>query len=336
MRAAIIERPGIEHLHIVERPESQPGAGEVLVRIRAASLNYRDNLVVVGGYGGRQKQEKLIPLSDGAGEIAALGPGVSRWKVGERVVASLFPDWISGSISEGKIKRQLGGTIDGCACEYRVFPEHTLLRTPSHLSDVEAATLPCAALTAWSAVASQGHVGPGDVVLTQGAGGVSIFALQFAQLAGASVIATSSSADRLARLADLGARHLINYREDPEWGRTARAETGGRGVDHVVEVGGGGTLKQSIRAVRVGGTISMIGVLSKAAPDFNPALVVMQNIRLQGVTVGSREQFERMLAAIELHRLRPIVDRVFPLAELRQALDYLGTGRQFGKICVEI
>jgi alcohol dehydrogenase len=336
MRAAVIEHPGIEHLHIVDRPDPTPGPGEVLVRIRAASLNYRDNLVVAGGYGARQKQEKLIPLSDSAGEIAALGRGVTRWKVGERVMGCLFPDWTGGPISEDKIKRQLGGSVDGCACEYRVFPDYGLEGTPDHLSDIEAATLPCAALTAWSAVESQGHVGRGDTVLTQGAGGVSLFALQFAHLAGASVIATSSSSDRLARLGTLGARHLINYREDPEWGRTARAETAGRGVDHVVEVGGGGTLKQSIRAVRVGGTISMIGVLSKTAPDFNPALVVMQNIRLQGVTVGSRDQFEHMLAAIKTHRLRPIVDRVFPLSELRAALDFLGTGRQFGKICIEI
>lgn len=336
MRAAVIERPGIEHLRIVDRPDPEPGPGEVLLRLRAAALNYRDNLVVVGGYGSRQRHEGLIPLGDGAGEIAAVGPGTSRWKAGDRVMACLFPDWLAGPIAEDKIRRQLGGSIDGCACEYRVLPADALVRTPSHLSDLEAATLPCAALTAWSAIVNQGQVAPGDTVLTQGAGGVSLFALQFAIMTGAEVIATSSSTERLKRLGEMGARHLINYREEPEWGRAARAATGGRGVDHVVDVGGGGTLKQSLRAVRVGGTISMIGVLSKAPPNFNPAVVVMQNIRLQGVTVGSREQLEQMAAAVETRRLRPIIDRVFPLAELRPALDYLATGRQFGKICIEI
>jgi len=336
MRAAILERPGLDNLRIKEVPEPAPGPGEVLVRLRAASLNYRDTLTVVGGYGSRQKQERLIPLADGAGEVAALGPGSTHWKLGDRVIGCLFPDWLGGPITEEKIKRQLGGSVDGCACEFRVFPEHGLVRTPEHLSDIEAATLPCAALTAWSAIASQGHIGPGDTVLTQGSGGVSLFALQFARLAGASVIATSSTSGRLARLEALGARHLINYRGEPQWGRAARTLTAGRGVDHVVEVGGGGTLEQSIRAVRVGGTISMIGVLSQAKPEFNLALVVMQNIRLQGVTVGSRDQFEHMVSAIATHQLRPVIDRSFPLSELRQAIEYVAAGRHIGKVCIEI
>lgn len=336
MKAALIERPGLDHLRLTELPEPKPGPGEVLVRLRAASLNYRDMLVVNGGYGSRQRQENLIPLSDGAGEVAALGAGVTEWKPGDRVMPCLFPNWHGGDLTAEKTDQNLGGMLDGTAAEYGVFRADALVRIPDHLSDIEAAALPCAALTAWSAVITQGRIGPGNTVLTQGSGGVSLFALQFAHMAGATVIATSSSGAKLERLARLGARHLINYREEPEWGRRVAALSGGRGVDHVVEVGGGGTLAQSLRAVRAGGAISLIGVLSKAKPDFNLAVVVMNNIRLQGVTVGSKEQFEQMAAAIAAHRLRPVIDRTFPLAELRPALEYLATGQHLGKVCIEI
>jgi NADPH:quinone reductase-like Zn-dependent oxidoreductase len=336
MKAAVIERPGLDNLKIEELPTPEPGPGEILVRLRAASLNFRDTLTVIGGYGSRQKQARLIPLSDGAGEVAAVGPGAERWRLGDRVIGCLMPDWQGGELSEEKGAVSLGGSVDGCAAEYRLFPATGLVRTPEHLSDLEAATLPCAALTAWSAVITQGRVGPGDIVLTQGTGGVSLFALQFARLAGARVLATSSAPDRLQRLRELGAGDVVNYREVPEWGRWARALTGGRGVDHVVEVGGAGTLAQSVRAVRVGGTISLIGVLGGAKPDFNLALVVMQNIRLQGVTVGSRDQLEAMLAAISAHKLRPVIDRVFPLTEIRTAIGHLGAGRHVGKVCISI
>jgi NADPH:quinone reductase-like Zn-dependent oxidoreductase len=336
MKAAVIVRPGLDNLIIEELPMPSPGPGEVLVRLRAAALNFRDTLTVVGGYGSRQKQERLIPLGDGAGEVAELGVGVTSWQRGDRVIACLMPNWQGGEMSEEKSAASLGGSIDGCATEYQIFPATGLVRTPEHLSDIEAATLPCAALTAWSAVISQGRVGPSDTVLTQGTGGVSLFALQFARLAGARVIATSSRPDRLQRLLELGAGEVINYREVPDWGRRARALTGGRGIDHVVEVGGAGTLAQSIRAVRVGGTLSLIGVLGGAKPDFNLAHVVMQNIRLQGVTVGSRDQLEHMLAAIAAHKLKPVIDRVFPLAEIRAAIEHLGAGRHVGKVCISL
>src|SRR6266567_4249463 len=336
MRAAVLERPGLDNLKIEQLPTPEPGPGEVLVRLRAASLNYRDTLTVVGGYGSRQKQEALIPLSDGAGEVAAVGADVDRWRAGDRVIGCLMPNWQGGKMSEEKSAISLGGSVDGCAAEYRLFPATGLVRTPEHLSDIEAATLPCAALTAWSAVVTQGGVGPGDIVLTQGTGGVSLFALQFARLTGARVISTSSAPDRLQRLRELGASDVVNYHEVPDWGRWARGLTAGRGVDHVVEVGGGGTLAQSVRAVRVGGTISLIGVLGGAKPDFNLALVVMQNIRLQGVTVGSRDQFERMLAAVGAHTLRPVIDRVFPLEEIRAAIEHLGAGRHVGKVCIAL
>ncbi len=336
MKAAVLQRPGLDHLKIEDLPVPEPGPGEVLVRLRAASLNYRDTLTAVGGYGSRQKLERLIPLSDGAGEVVEVGPGVTSWRNGDRVIGCLMPNWQGGEMSEEKSAASLGGSIDGCAVEYRVFPATGLVHTPEHLSDIEAATLPCAALTAWSAVVSQGRVGPGDTVLTQGTGGVSLFALQFARRAGARVLAISSAPDRLKHLRELGAGDVANYREMPEWGRWARALTGSRGVEHVVEVGGAGTLPQSIRAVRVGGTISLIGVLAGAKPDFNLAHVVMRNIRLQGVTVGSRDQFEQMLAAIAAHELKPVIDRVFPLAEIRAALEHLGARRHIGKVCIAI
>ncbi len=336
MRAAVIERPGLDHLKLEELPIPEPRRGEVLVRLRAASLNYRDTLTAVGGYGARQKRERLIPLSDGAGEVVEVGSDPGSWRRGDRVIGCLMPNWQGGEMSEGKSAASLGGSVDGCAAEYRVFSATGLVRTPEHLSDMEAATLPCAALTAWSAVMTQGRVGPGDVVLTQGGGGVSVFALQFARLAGARVLAISSSLERLVRLRDLGASDVANYRDMPEWGRWARSLTAGRGVDHVVEVGGAGTLAQSVRAVRAVGTVSLIGVLGGAKPDFNLAHIVMQNIRLQGVTVGSRDQFEQMLAAIGLHKLRPVVDRVFPLAEIRTAIEYLSSGRHFGKVCIAL
>jgi NADPH:quinone reductase-like Zn-dependent oxidoreductase len=336
MKAAVVVRPGLDDLRIEDLPVPEPGPGEVLVRLRAAALNYRDTLTVVGGYGSRQKQERLIPLGDGAGEIAQVGAGVGSWRRGDRVMGCLMPDWQGGEMSEEKSAASLGGSVDGCAVEYRAFPATGLVRTPDHLSDIEAATLPCAGLTAWSALVSQGGICPGDTVLTQGTGGVSLFALQFARLVGASVIATSSTPDRLERLRSLGAGDVINYREVPDWGRQARALTGVRGVDHVVEVGGAGTLAQSVRAVRVGGTISLIGVLGGAKPDFNLAHIVMQNIRLQGVTVGSRDQFEHMLAAIATHKLRPVIDRVFPLAEIRAAIEHLGSRRHIGKVCIAI
>ena len=337
MKAYVLEGPGgIDSLKLVERPTPEPGPGEVLVRVRACSLNYRDHLALKGGYGSRQKQADLIPLSDGAGEIAAVGPGVSRFQPGDRVLASFFMDWLDGEPTDAGLLSALGGKVDGMLTEYRVLPQHAVAKTPEHLSDVEAAALPCAALTAWSAVIRHAGTKPGDVVLTQGTGGVSLFALQFAKLAGAQVIATSSSNDKLERVRKLGADHVINYREDEEWGRTANSLTGGRGVDLVVEVGGGGTLKQSMRAARVGGPMAMIGVLAGARQELNLPLVVMQDLRLQGVTVGSIASLEKMLAAIRQHGMRPVIDRVFPFTDVAGAFAHMAAGKHFGKVCVTV
>ena len=337
MRAAVLSKAGIDNLSVVDLPDPEPGPGEVLVRVRAATLNYRDLLTVEGGYGSRQRTENLIPVSDGAGDVVAVGEGVTRFAAGDRVVANFFQEWLSGEPDEAGLHSGLGGQVDGMACELRVLPEYGLCHTPGHLTDAEAAALPCAGLTAWSAVFDQGGVKPGDLVLTQGSGGVSAFALQFAKLAGAEVISTSSSDAKLERLRDLGSDHLINYVDTPEWARPAREISGGRGLDLVVEVGGAGTLEQSIKAVRLGGAVMLIGVLSGANHEFRLPLVVTRKIRLEGVTCGSREQFEAMLRAVDQNGLRPALDdQRFDLDQLPAALAHLREGRHFGKVVVEI
>lgn len=337
MRAAVLSAAGLDNLSVVELPDPEPGPGEVLVRVRAATLNYRDLLTVEGGYGSRQKTEGLIPVSDGAGEVLAVGAGVTRFQPGDHVVANFFQDWLAGEPTEHAMHSGLGGLLDGMACEMRVLPEHGLAHTPAHLDHAEAAALPCAALTAWSAVIDQGRVKPGDVVLTQGSGGVSVFALQFARMAGAQVIATSSSDAKLERLKSLGADHLINYAETPEWARAARDAVGGRGLDLVVEVGGAGTLEQSVKAVRLGGAIALIGVLSGANHEFRLPLVVTRKIRLEGVTCGSYEQFDAMLRAIAQNGLRPALDDTrFGLDDLPAAFAHMRAGEHFGKIVIEI
>lgn len=336
MKAAILEAPGIDNLKIKDVDVPRPGPGEVLVRLRAASLNYRDWVVIDGGYGAQQRRENLILLSDGAGEVAEVGPDVRIWSPGDRVVGSLVPLWRAGPPNEARLRSTLGGSLDGTACEYRVWPSNALIPIPPHLSFVEAATLPCAAVTAWSAVISHGQARPGQSVVTQGTGGVALFAVQFAKLAGARVIAMSSADEKLARLQALGAAHFVNYTTKPEWGDYVRHLSGDTGADNIIEIGGAKTLMQSVRAVRVGGTISLIGVVAGARADVNLGPIVTRNIRLQAVTVGSTEQFFDMMEAVAQHEIHPVVDSVFPLAELRAALDHLRSGMHVGKVCIEI
>jgi NADPH:quinone reductase-like Zn-dependent oxidoreductase len=322
---------GIDSLTLTERPEPRPGPGQVLLKMRAFSLNYRDLMMVKGLYNPKLSLP-VVPLSDGVGEVIGLGEGVTRVKTGDRVAGIFMQRWLSGELTDAAARSSLGGGGDGMLAEYVVLHQDGVVHVPEHLTDEEAATLPCAAVTAWHALITEGGLKAGDTVLVQGTGGVSLFALQFAKMSGARVIATSSSDDKLERVRSLGASDGINYKTAPDWDDRARKLTGGVGVDHVVEVGGGGTLSQSLRAVRLGGRISLIGVLSGNSGQVNPLPILMKNVRVQGIFVGSREMFEAMNRAIALHRLRPVVDRVFPFTEAREALRYLESGKHFGKI----
>lgn len=326
----IQESFSLDSLRMTERPRPEPGPREVLVQMRAASVNYRDLMVVKGQYNPRMHLPR-IPLSDGVGEVKALGQGVTRVKVGDRVAGMFMPAWVDGELTDAKAKSALGGAVDGVLAEYVALPEDGVASVPAELSDVEAAALPCAALTAWNALITHGRIKPGDTVLVQGTGGVSLFALQFAKMAGARVIATSSSDEKLARALELGASDGINYRTTPDWDVQTRTLTGGVGVDHIVEVGGAGTLGRSLRAVRTGGHISLIGVLSGGG-EVNPMPILMKQVRVQGIFVGSRAMFEAMCQAVELHRMHPVIDRVFPFDQAPEALRHMEGATHFGKI----
>lgn len=336
MKAYEIQEFGIDKLVLTERDDPTPGANEVVVKFHAASLNYRDFMVVSGTYNPRMKMP-AVPLSDGAGEIVEIGEKVTKWKVGDRVMPIFAQRWFDGQSSEEKRRTSLGAGSqwDGVLREFGSFSEESVVAIPEHLSYVEAATLPCAALTAWNALFVSGKVRPGETVLTLGTGGVSIFAAQFAKMAGARLIATSSSDAKLARLKELGADHVINYRETEDWDKAVIDLTGGVGVDHVVEVGGAGTLARSINAVRIGGHVAMIGALTGAG-NFNPVTVFMKAIRLQGIFVGSRAMMLDMLDAISVNSIKPIVDRVFEFDQIGEALAHMGNAGHFGKIVVRI
>lgn len=336
MKVAMVNPIGLDNLAIIDTDEPRPGPGEILVRMHAASLNYRDLLAVAGGYGSTQKQANLIPLSDGAGEVVEVGDDVHEWKSGDRVMSCFFPDWQTGPARAESFFTDLGGRHDGVACQYRVFRANAVVAIPRTMDYVSAATLPCAAATAWTALIDVANTGPGQTVLTQGTGGVSLFALQIARMAGAEVYATSSSENKLERLTALGASHVINYVEDPDWGKTINKMTRRRGVDAVVEVVGGDSFKQSMRAVAVGGVICTIGVVGGARAELNIPVAIMQNVRIQGISAGSRAALSRMATAFEHHGVKPVVDRVFPLSELKEALLYLKQQRHIGKVCIEI
>ncbi len=325
---------GFEHLRLATRPQPKPGPGQVLLKMRAASLNYRDLVVPIRGYGAFTGTLPLIPVSDGVGQVVEVGAGVTRVQVGDRVCPCFHQGWIAGEPDLERMTRTLGGPIDGAMADYMCLSEQGVVKVPAHLSDDEAATLPCAALTAWSALVTGEGLRPGARVLVQGTGGVALFALQFAKLVGAHVTVISSSDDKLARARQLGADAGINYTTTPEWSRPAKELTGGRGFDQIVELGGEKTLPQSLRAIRPGGTISLIGVLSGSALAAPLGLVVTRQVRLQGITVGHRDGLEAMLRAVAQHRLRPVIDRVFAFAQLPEALSHLKSGAHFGKICI--
>jgi NADPH:quinone reductase-like Zn-dependent oxidoreductase len=336
MKAYEVREFGIDNLALVDQEVPEIEANEVLVRFHAASVNYRDLMVVEGRYNPRMKLP-AVPFSDGAGEIAEVGAEVSRWKAGDRVMPIFVQQWIDGGPSEEKRRTALGAGAwwQGVLREYGAFHEDGLVRIPDHLSYEEAATLPCAAITAWHALAVSGDLQAGETVLTLGTGGVSVFALQFAKLFGARVISTSSSDEKLSRMLGLGADETINYKKHEDWDAAVLELTDKRGVDHVVEVGGGGTLARSLNSVRVGGHIALIGAL-EAAGEFSYASIFMRQVRLQGIFTGSRTMFEDMNRAIDEAKLRPVVDKVFEFSQVKEALRHMERGSHFGKIVVKI
>lgn len=334
MSKAIIVAPngGFDNVGVGTSPALPPRPGEIRVRLRASSLNYHDYAVVSGMWG---PQEPRIPMSDGAGDVVAIGEGVDDFKVGDAVVSTFFPTWLDGSPHVDSFATVPGDGVDGYAREEVTGPATSFTHAPKNWSHAEAATLTTAGLTAWRALFSDDHLKPGETVLVQGTGGVSIFALQFAKMAGANVVATSSSDEKLERLKALGADHVINYRSNLKWGETARDMTGGRGVDHVIDVGGPSTLQQSMAAVRVAGHISIIGILSgvECSLELIPALT--KQIRLQGVLVGSRAQQIEMIRAIERNGMHPVIDKSFPLEDIVAAFRHQESNAHIGKICLE-
>ena len=326
---------GPEALFVTDRPRPEPGPGAVLVRLSAASINYRDLALIRGDYG-KPPLDPLVPLSDGAGEVVAVGEGVTRWRAGDRVIFAMRPEWKNGSPSRRAVTTSLGMTLDGVLTEFRVGAEDELVRTPSHLADEQAASLPIAAVTAWAALVTGGGLRAGESVVVQGTGGVSLFALQFAKHIGATTIVLSSSDEKLQRARALGADHTINYRRTPEWQNEVTALTGGEGADHIVDVGGTATFDRSLEALRPGGNLYVVGFLGGMQLNLDLPNVFRRVPVIRGLSVGSIADFEAMNAAIENWKLVPIVDRVFARHELGAALDYMAAGAQFGKIALRI
>jgi len=333
MRAWSIDAFGFENLHLIDRPDPQPGHGQVVVAVQAVSLNFRDLLIVKGLYNPKMPLPR-IPASDAAGEVIAVGPGVTRAAVGDRVCGTFMQRWISGPLTDAAARSALAGDIDGVLAERVVLSEEGVVKFPAYLTFEEAATLPCAALTAWNALA-EGGLRVGETVLVQGTGGVSIFALQIAKSFGARVLVTSGHDDKLERAMGMGASAGVNYRTTPDWDKWAKAQTGGVGVDHVVEVGGAGTLERSLKAVRTGGHIALIGVLAGIG-TVNPISILMRAIRVRGIYVGSRGMFEEMNRAFELHRVKPVIDYTYPFEDFPRALQYLESAGHFGKVVVRV
>lgn len=325
---------GFEALKEVERAAPKPGPGQVLVRVRAASFNYRDVMIAGGGYAGRAKLP-LIPLSDGAGDVVETGAGVTRVKSGDRVCGIFFQRWITGPVRPDIQDAALGGTADGMLTELALLEGEGVVPVPDHLSYAEAAALPCAGVTAWNGlVEASGGVRPGDAVLLLGTGGVSIFGLQFARLAGARAVIVSTSDEKLARARDLGAAETINSKSVTDWQDKVRAATGGRGVDHVLDVTGGETTQKSLVSMRPGGHIAIIGARSGPGGELDRRQILQRGLKVSGVNVGSRAMFETMNRAITANRMRPIVDRTFPFRDAVAAYREFATGRHFGKVVI--
>lgn len=332
MRLVRLKAAGLANLELVEEENPEPAPGELLVRIRANSINFHDHMVATGAI---PTAPGRIPMSDGAGEIVGLGEGVEGFQAGDQVVSTFWPYWLSGEMTSATRQDIPGDNVDGYAAEYVCMPAHAFTKAPKGLTPAESATLPCAGVTAWRGLVVSGQVKPGDTVLVLGTGGVSLFALQFAKAAGARVIATSSSEEKLDRLKRLGADEVINYKAIPDWGAETRKFTEGRGVDHVVEVGGPATLAQSVAACRTGGHIALIGVLTGFAAEISIPALFSNQIRISGISIGSRTDQEDMIRAIDANGIKPVIDRSFALEEMAAGFEYYETRRHFGKICIE-
>ena len=325
----------LDALQLQESEAPRPGPGQVTVRIRACSLNHRDLNIVSGSYTSVPIQPAAIPLSDGAGEVSAIGPEVTRWKVGDRVAPIFVQRWLGGELKPEYRPSALGGPSDGVLAEHIVLSEEGLVRIPAHMSFEQAATLPCAAVTAWNAALVRGRLQPGQTIVTLGTGGVSLFAAQLALMTGARVIATTGSDEKIERLRRLGVNEVINYRTTPEWDARVHELTGGRGADLVVEVGGPGTLAKSIGAIRYCGHISSVGNLAGKS-TIDPGTLFAKRASMCGIQVGSRDMFEAMVRAMEVAKLEPVIDRVFGFTEARAAYEYLASGKHFGKVVITV
>ncbi|BDI34406.1 NADPH:quinone oxidoreductase [Capsulimonas corticalis] len=324
---------GLDGLTLIDRPEPNAAPGRVVVRMRAFSLNFRD-LEIVHGRFGPQTPRHMVPVSDGVGEVVAVGEGVTRFSVGDRVSGNFMQEWVDGAFDIGIHNSALGGPIDGVLAEYVAFPEHSLVKVPAYLTDEEAATLPCAAVTVWNALFAGGNARPGQTIVIQGTGGVSIFALQFAKLAGLKTIVTSSSDAKLARVVTMGADAVINYRTTPDWDHEVLTLTDGRGADIVLDVSGEDTIARSINAARSLGDVPIVGFLSGKSFTASLMPLLLKNVIVRGVSVGSRRMFEQMNEAISHHELHPVIDRVFEFEEARAAYEYLESGKHFGKVVI--
>lgn len=334
MKTYRLEKTGsLDNLSLNQEADPTPGAHDVVIRVRANALNFRDLMVMGGSYRVPPKP-RVIPLSDGAGEIVAVGSAVKRFKIGDRVAGAFFQGWMGGHIAAEHLSTDMGGSIDGMLSEFVVLNEQGVVKIPAHLSFEEAATLPCAAVTAWCCLTDQRQLMPGDTVLTLGSGGVSVFAIQFARMFGARVIATTSSDAKAEKLRALGAHEVINYTTHPEWDKEVMRLTSRRGADFVVEVGGPGTLASSLKSAAIGGHVVQVGILGGVGQQLDPALFRGRSITTRSITVGSRQSFEAMLRAIDVNQMRPVIDKVFKFEDAKLAYQHLQAQKHFGKVVI--